>query len=196
MNKISFTTLCFILFAFLTPLKSNAQMWSVGVYLNGLNIHLKRPVNGHLFHRILTKNKRLVYNLGMGIRVTYYFNNYAGITLMQALVPYDCGNKMFGMSQVGLSLSSAYWGYAPHELILMGGPVLFYRKNWNTLPDYKNDGLFKVSNNNIWQYKWVWHGGFIEYNYHYNKNNALGLYVIPGIPELISISGQHTSYIK
>lgn len=175
---------------------ANAQMWSIGVYLNGINIHLKKPLNPELFHRTWTKNKSIVHNYGWAFRVSYYVNEYAGLTITQAFVPNDCGNKFFGMTHAGIFLSTRYFNQNKHEGILIGGPLFFYRKNWNNLPGYKDDQVFKQSKNKVWQYKFVWHGGFLEYQYHYNNNNALGLHIMPGIPELISFSAHHTSFIK
>lgn len=172
------------------------QMWSIGIYVNGINLHLQKPVNGDLYHRTLTKNKRLVYNIGVGLRVSYYMNNFAGFTITQVVVPQDCGNKFFGLTHAGIFLSTRYFNQSQHEGILIGGPVLFYRKNWNSLPGYKDDHVMVQSKNKVWQYKFVWHGGFLEYQYHYGKNQATGIHVMPGIPELMSFSGQHTVYIK
>lgn len=171
-------------------------MWSIGLYINGINWHLKKPLNPHLYHRTITKNKRLVYNMGLAIRVSYYVNEYSGLTITEALLPYDCGNKFFGMTHAGIFLSTRYFNQSKHEGILIGGPLLFYRKNWNTLPDYVDDHLTRESKNKIWQYKFVWHGGFLEYQYHYDNLNAVGLHLMPGIPELMSFSAHHTSFIK
>lgn len=176
--------------------KVDAQIWSIGVYFNGFNFHMKKPLNPDLYHRTLTKNKRLVYNLGGGIRVSYYLNQYAGFTITQIIVPQDCGNKRFGMTHAGVFLSTRYFNNSKHEGILIGGPILFYRKNWNSIPNYTDDHLMKETKNKKWQYKFVWHGGFLEYQYHYNNSQSAGIHVMPGIPELISITGQHTSYIK
>jgi hypothetical protein len=173
-----------------------AQVFSIGVYINGINVHLKKPINPHLFHRTFSKNKHWVYNIGGGIRLSYYINNYAGITITQVLVPNDCGNKFFGVTHGGVFLSTRYFNENKHEALLIGGPLLFYRKNWHSLPGYTDDKTMKESKNKVWQYKFVWHGGFIEYRYHYNKFNAAGLHVMPGIPELISISGHHTTFVK
>lgn len=171
-------------------------MWSIGIYLNGINAHLKKPVNPDLYHRTLIKNKRLVYNVGLGFRISYYANQYAGLSLTQAFLPKDCGNRFFGMTHVGIFLTTRYFNESKHEGIIIGGPVLFYRKNWSTLPNYVDDKVMLQTQNKKWQYKFVWHGGFLEYQYHYSSLNAAGLHIMPGIPELISISGHHTSFIK
>jgi hypothetical protein len=93
-------------------------------------------------------------------------------------------------------LTTKYFNQSKHEVLLIGGPILFYRKNWNSLPGYKDDQLMAQTKNKIWQYKFVWHGGFLEYQYQYNKSNTAGIHIMPGIPELLSISAQHTSFIK
>ncbi len=177
--------------------EAKAQMWSVGLYVNGLNIHLKQPVNPHLFHRTLNKSKKLVYNLGLGIRISYYYNQYAGLTITQAIVPNDCANKFFGTTHIGAFLSTkAFNTVSLHEGIIIGGPLMFYRKSWTALPDYKDDGTMRESRNKRWQYRFVWHGGFIEYQYHYNKNSAAGIHIMPGIPEIISVSAHNSFFIK
>jgi hypothetical protein len=178
------------------PFTCKSQIWSIGIYINGFNAHLKKPVNPHLYHRTITNNKRLVYNLGGGIRLSYYINQFAGLTITQVVVPKDCGNKFFGMTHAGVFLSTRYFNQNKHEFLLIGGPLLFYRKNWNTLPGYIDDQVMKQSKNKVWQYKFVWHGGFLEYQFHYNTNQSTGIHLMPGIPELFSISAHHTSFIK
>jgi len=180
----------------IAAIKAEAQMWSIGIYLNGINAHLKKPINPALYHRVITKNRRLVYNIGGGVRISYYVNRFAGLTITQVFVPQDCGNKFFGMTHAGVFLSTKYYNNSKHEGLLIGGPILFYRKNWNNLPGYVDDGLMKKTKSNIWQYKLVWHGGFLEYQYHYNNFNAVGMHFMPGIPELLSFSAHHTSFIK
>lgn len=191
-KRLFFISVLFVV----APFIATAQMWSIGIYINGINAHLKKPLNPDLYHRTLTKNKRLVYNIGGGLRVSYYVNQYAGLTITQVFVPHDCGNKFFGMTHAGIFLSTRYFNQSKHEGILLGGPLLFYRKNWNTLPGYTDDRLMNQSKNKKWQYKFVWHGGFLEYQYHYDTMQAAGIHVMPGIPELLSISAHHTSFIK
>ncbi|MFN4930237.1 MAG: hypothetical protein ACK5HE_02395 [Bacteroidota bacterium] len=195
MNKTTLRT-CFILLFWLPAISSMGQTWSIGVYVNGINFHLKKPLNPNLFHRTLSQDKRLVYNLAGGIRVSYYLNNYLGITITQVLAPRDCGNRFFGMTHAGVFLSTRYFNDSPHEGLLIGGPILFYRKNWNDLPGYTDDQMMKQSKNKQWQYKFVWHGGFLEYRYHYTPYQAAGIHLMPGIPELLSFSAHHTSFIK
>jgi len=180
----------------LPKIRLHAQMWSIGIYINGINAHLKKPLNPTLYHRTITKNKLFVYNVGGGIRLSYYVNKYAGLTITQVFVPDDCANKLFGVTHAGVFLTTRYFNQSRHEGMLIGGPLLFYRKNWNNLPGYIDDKLMKQTKNKVWQYKFVWHGGFLEYQYHYDNFNAAGIHVMPGIPELISISGHHTSFIK
>ncbi len=176
--------------------KVHGQMWSIGIYINGINMHLQKPVNGDLYHRTLTKNKRLVYNIGGGLRISYYVNQFSGFTMTQVIVPQDCGNRFFGLTHAGIFITTRYFNHSNHEGLLIGGPLLFYRKNWNKYPNYKNDHVMKESKNKVWQYKFVWHGGFLEYQYHYSNNQAAGIHLMPGVPELLSFSGHHTSYIK
>jgi len=195
MNSNKYLIVLF-LFLFIATCKVNAQMWSIGIYINGINVHLKKPLNPDLYHRAISKNKRMVYNLGGGIRIAYYVNRYAGITITQVIVPQDCGNKFFGMTHAGIFLSTRYFNNSRHEGLLIGGPLLFYRKNWKTLPNYADDHLFTETKNKVWQYKFVWHGGFLEYQYHYNNFNAAGIHIMPGVPELLSFSGHHSSFVK
>jgi hypothetical protein len=171
-------------------------MWSIGVYINGVNFHFKRPLNPNLFHRTLSRDKRLVYNLAGGFRISYYLNTFCGLTITQVFAPRDCGNQFFGMTHAGIFLSTRYFNSSNHEGLLIGGPIIFYRKNWNTLPGYMDDNMMKESKNKHWQYKFVWHGGFLEYRYHYNNNQAAGIHLMPGVPELLSFSAHHTSFIK
>ncbi len=188
--------LCLLFLIVATRMKVNAQMWSIGIYINGINAHLKKPLNPNLYHRTFTKNKRIVYNLGGGMRISYYITPAAGLTITQLILPKDCGNKFFGMTHAGIFLSTRYFNESRHEGLLIMGPMLFYRKNWNALNAYIDDQLMQQSKNKKWQYKFVWHGGFLEYQYHYDNFNAAGIHVMPGIPEIISISGHHTSFIK
>ena len=104
--------------------------------------------------------------------------------------------KIFRIQDAGIFLSTRYFNNSRHEALLIGGPLLFYRKNWNAMPNYVDDHLLTQSKNKVWQYKFVWHGGFLEYQYHYNNFNAAGIHIMPGIPELLSFSGHHTSFIK
>ena len=173
-----------------------SHKWSFGIYFNGLNFHIKKPINPEHFHRALSKNKKLVYNGGIGFRIGYYLNKYGGITLTQAILPKDCANKMFIMSHVGVFISTSTILNTKHEIQLIGGPTIFIRQSWRSLKDYESDNLMKLTKNKLWEYKYIWYGGFMEYKYHYNKTNSFGFHVTPGIPEIISLSLQHTNHFQ
>jgi len=177
--------------AFLCPIVSFGQefqpQFSFGIKYMGLTVHLKKSAHPQLYKLKLDKKGYAVVNHGMVLIAEYFVAQNASIRFSQALVPFDCAGQFLGGSQIAFSYGR-YISASPNEIRVSAGPMWFYRKNWQFLKGYVDDGLFKVSKNGKWQSKFVWHGGEIEYNYWLKSKQAFSLNWMPGIPELFTFA--------
>lgn len=161
--------------------------FSIGIKYTGLSIHLKKSVSPQLYRHNLDKGGYVVFTHGLALNFEYHIYDDLALRVTQGMMFFDCAGKFHGATQIGLS-----HGYRPaqsaHEIRLAAGPIFFYRKSWKSFPSYIDDGLFKESKNGIWQTKFVWHGGEIEYNYWYQDQAAFSLNWLPGVPEIFMFS--------
>jgi hypothetical protein len=165
---------------------SNAQI-VIGVRWVGFTAHLKEYSYSKYYKGRLDKKGRFVANDGFAITIDAYLNEHFFIKVAQSIMFHDCGGKLFGMSHVGVGYN--YTDIYPSEAAISFGPMFFYRKSWLDLPYYSDPvHFFKVSKNQKWQTKFVWHGGTLEYAYHFNNQQAFSLNVVPAIPELFTFA--------
>jgi hypothetical protein len=180
-------TLLLICFA-MTATISIAQQFSFGVQLIGLSVHLKKSKHPQLFKGKLTKDGRLVLNGGVLLTARYYVNEKWGFQASQALVAHDCSGRFLGMTHLGGFISKNNLWDSRNSIDVSFGPMFFYRQNWAVMPGYVDEGLFKVSDNERWMTKFVWHGGMLSWRH---RLEAAGRYfqldMLPGFPEIISV---------
>jgi hypothetical protein len=177
-----------LIVAFLILLQNIAHTQIViGVRWVGFTAHLKEYTYSKHYKGRLSKNGRFVANDGFAITIDAYLNEHFFIKVAQSIMFHDCGGKLFGMSHVGLGYN--YTDIYPSEAAISFGPMFFYRKSWLDLPYYSDPvHFFKVSKNQKWQTKFVWHGGTLEYSYKVRENQAFSLNIVPAIPELFTFA--------
>ncbi len=175
----------FLVFAMSAP--AFAQQFSLGFQIIGLSIHLKKSKNKNLFKGKITQNGRVVVNGGVLFTARYHVNDHWGFQASQALVARDCSGRFLGMSHVGVFGSKNNIWDSRNSLDISFGPMFFYRQNWALLPGYVNEGLFKISDNQQWMTKFVWHGGMVSWRHQLEPNRYFQLDMLPGFPELISL---------
>lgn len=178
-----------LLLFFCLALATNAvsQRYSFGFQVIGLSYHLKKSKHPHLFKGKLTRNGRVVVNGGILFTVRFQADPRWGVQFSQALVARDCSGRFLGMSHVGVfGTKKDLWG-SRNSLDLSFGPMFFYRQNWALLPGYVNDGLFKISGNQQWMTKFVWHGGMVSWRYRLRPGEYFQVDMLPGFPEIISV---------
>jgi hypothetical protein len=68
--------------------------------------------------------------------------------------------------------------------------VLYRRQSWKDVSGYvPDDSWLKAPADSRWETKLVLLGGQLEYNYYFRENYGLSLNVLPGYPDVISVSG-------
>lgn len=163
---------------------SRAQ-WFVSVKLMGISLHTDRNLNGKMYRAAIGKNNRVAFHLGLALTTEYKFNNWFSMKFDQVGFR-DCGGKFAGMSMFNLRYTQDI-GSAGDVSGGMG-PFFYYRKNWNAIAGYEDDGYFKESSNKKWQTKFVWYGGELEYNYPITETVDWSTNVLPGIPVVIAVA--------
>jgi len=193
---ISLKFLLSLILLSLTLTSANAQSgFSIGIRFMGLAFHPKKSPHPQLYKSRIDRNGHWVITTGLAVAVNYHLNNEVSLRFSQALLTNDCANKNAGMTQLGLNISYPF-DNNKQELSACFGPMFFYRKSWNNLPGYIDEGLFKLSPGGKNQYKFVWYGIYGDYSIALNTRNAVSFSVLPGIPELIAIAPGMTYRIK
>ena len=181
------TTALLLFFAFAIVAPAISQQFSFGFQIIGLSVHLKKSKHSQLFKGKITHDGRVVVNGGVLLTARYHVNGFWGVQASQALVARDCSGRFLGMSHLGVfGKKNDLWD-SPNSVDVSFGPMFFYRQNWALLPGYVDEGLFKISENQQWMTKFVWHGGMVSYRRRLETNRYFQLDMLPGFPELISI---------
>ncbi len=181
------TTALLLFFAFAIAAPAISQQFSFGFQIIGLSVHLKKSKHSQLFKGKITHDGRVVVNGGVLFTARYHVNGFWGIQVSQALVARDCSGRFLGMTHLGIfGKKNEIWD-SPNSVDVSFGPMFFYRQNWALLPGYMDEGLFKISENQQWMTKFVWHGGMVSYRRRLEPNRYFQLDMLPGFPELISI---------
>ena len=165
---------------------ADAQL-SIGISIGGIGYHPKADSNSKFYKWKLDKKGKFVGYSSLSFIVSYRFNDYVGIKLNHTYIFHDCAGKRAGFTHLGINLYDDIvgWHNSLNEFSLSLGPLWYYRKNWSKEPAYKNNPRFmKLSTDKVWERKFVWHGGTIEYEYKYSTNNSLSINFLPGYPFL------------
>ncbi|MFD2246404.1 hypothetical protein [Pontibacter ruber] len=180
--------LLFILSGWLLPWSIQAQEQEP-VYQNtftakffGLSVHLKESPYPEIFPNRLDDKGILAFNYGAIVGYDRFFKrDVMSIRVEQGLYA-DCSASLAGFTHLGWR--GLILRRNRHSLNGGIGPTLVYRRDWNRLEGYEDDGYFNQSGK--WQYKFYWYAGELEYNYQLSGQNDLSVNLIPGIPELVS----------
>ena len=144
--------------------------------------HLKQARNPELFlHRI---DQRGIGVLHYGLIAGYDRYVYKDVLFLRAEkgLYADCAASLAGFWHLGWRALILRKGR--HSLNGGIGPTLVFRRNWNRLPGYTDDGYFRRHGD--WQYRFFLYAGELEYNYQIKGRSAISLTLIPGLPELVS----------
>ncbi|AFG37814.1 hypothetical protein [Spirochaeta africana] len=177
------------------PLMAAAQI-SIGVNLLGLTYHLQPQQNADLYRYRFDAGGRMVAISGvqLSIDIPLYSaedalqqgvleDHYLGLQLAVALFR-DCALQPAGYFHFG---ARGFARTERHGFGLSFGPAWFARRSWSRLPGYADEGLF--ADNGRLQHSFYWHGGGLEHVYYAVDGPALSTHFIPGIPEILVVSG-------
>lgn len=148
----------------------------------GLSVHLRSAAVPELYPNRLDKKGIAVVNLG-GIAgyERFVVRDVFSVRVEQGIYS-DCATSLAGFTHLGWR--GQVFKAGRHSLNGGFGPTLLYRRDWNRLQGYEDNGYFKSSGG--WQYRFYWYGGEFEYNYQLAGQYDLSLNLVPGIPELVS----------
>lgn len=148
----------------------------------GFTMHLKESPYPEIFPNKLDEKGYATMNYGGIVGYDRYLKSKKfSIRAEQGLYT-DCAGKLAGFSHLGFRVLLIEHGR--HALNAGLGPTLVYRKDWNRLDGYLDDGYFKRKGD--WQYRFYWYGAEMEYNYLLNNSTSISVNLVPGLPELIS----------
>ncbi len=180
-------TLMLILALLMTNHQNIQAQLSIGVVIGGVGYHPKQSTNNTIYKWTLDKKHQVVGFGGISFAVSYRMNPYLGLRYQQAIIIHDCAGKLAGVTHLGIELYDDILGWSSpiHEVSASLGPLWYYRRGWNTIPEYTPDPKFmRQSPSKLWETTFVWHGGQIEYTYALNQRQSLALNVLPGHPYL------------
>ena len=182
---------------FICIFSSAFSQFTIGIKIGGLAIH-QQKVSPNYYRWSLDKKGHFVGYLGFSLTAGYQFNEYLGVKLIQTILPYDCAGKFSGITHLGIDFYDRIIGvqHQKHDLSASFGPIFYYRKNWKTVPEYYEDkGFMKASESGIWERKFIWYGGQIQYNYYFRENRAISTNFLPGFPYIYTfMTGVEGSY--
>ncbi len=155
---------------------------SITVKAFGLSVHLKESPYPEIFPNRLDSKGYTTINYGGIVGYDrFVVRNDLSVRMEQGLYA-DCAESMAGFTHIGFR--GKIFRKGRHSVNGGIGPTLVYRRDWNRLEGYVDNGYFNRRGD--WQYKFYWYGGEFEYNYQLSEQNDLSLTLIPGIPELVS----------
>ena len=176
----------------------NAQI-TFGVKISGLAFHPKKGANKSCYRWKVDEQGRFVGFVGVTLTSAYYFNDYLGLKLSQTFMPFDCAGQFSSVTHLGLNLTDRIvgWKNNQHRGSASIGPLLYLRKGWLQLIDCPQEPDFiNSTQNKKWQYKFVWYGGQMQYDYYYRTNRAVSINIFPGHPYVYSFGVGETFRIE
>lgn len=148
----------------------------------GLSVHLKESPYPEIFPNRLDEKGILAFNYGAIVGYDRFIKrDVMSIRAEQGLYA-DCSASLAGFTHLGWR--GRIFRKGRHSMNGGIGPTLVYRRDWNRLEGYEDDGYFNRKGK--WQYKFYWYAGELEYNYKLSAQNDLSVNLVPGIPELVS----------
>jgi hypothetical protein len=177
----------FMIFSMFGPVNMSAQQFTIGVKLSGISIHPKGSYNVHLQRFNLDKKGIFVLNPGISLGFEYFlYKDILSIKFVQMLYA-DCCAQFAGFTHIG----ARHKIFSNENHLINGGigPTFVYRRSWYKLDGYIDDFVFfKGGPEDKWQWRFIWYGGEMEYNYSVNGETNLSLSIIPALPALIQLS--------
>ncbi|MER2998025.1 hypothetical protein [Pontibacter populi] len=150
--------------------------------LFGISVHLKESPHPEIFPNRLDDKGYITFNYGAIVGYDRFIvGNKHAIRVEQGLYA-DCAASLAGFTHIGWR--ALIFQKNRHSLNGGIGPTLVYRKDWNRLEGYQDDGYF--NRRGEWQYKFYWYAGELEYNYKLSEQTDFSVNLVPGLPELIS----------
>lgn len=168
----------------LLSIQSNAQ-FTIGVKISGLAFHPQKGQKENCYPLKLDQKGRFVGFVGVSFTTAYHFNDYLGLKMTQTFMPYDCAGHFASVTHIGVNLTDRIvgWKNDDHRGSASFGPLLYLRKNWlNNNDCISEPGFMKPSKNKIWERKFVWYGGQLQYDYYYKSDQAVSVNFFPGHP--------------
>jgi hypothetical protein len=156
---------------------------AVTIKLFGLSLHLKASPYPELFPNRIDDKGYLTVNYGAIVGYDRFIVRDVHAVRFQQGLYADCAASLAGFTHIGWR--GRFFKKDRHSLNGGIGPTLVYRRDWNRINGYKDDGYFNRSGK--WQYKFYWYAGELEYNYRLRGKTDLSVSLVPGLPELVSI---------
>ncbi len=177
------------LFFISTLLLSNIafSQFSIGFVIGGIGYHPKTDKNSKFYKWKIDKKGKFVGYSSISIITNYRCSQYFGFKVTHTKIFHDCAGKKAGVTHIGINLYDDVigWNNPSHEFSLSFGPLWYYRKNWTQEPEYQNDPNFIILlKNKLWERKFIWYGGTIEYNYNLLQGYSFSTNILPGYPFL------------
>lgn len=168
------------------PLGAQSMAWGVKAF--GLSIHPQGALNHELMPWKIDERGVFVFNLGATVGFEAFVPGTPWLSIKAVQGGYlDCVGQPAGFSHLGLRLHTPSWGgFSVNGGV---GPSLLYRKSWYDLRGYNDDfSFFRGGPHDFWQTRFLWYGGELEFNEALGRGWALSQTLVPGYPDLISIS--------
>ena len=153
----------------------------------GFSIHPEGDVNASNMPTKIDENGVVVLNIGayLGYENFFYKDKFSYKTITTFYM--DCGGLFGGFFHLG------FRGVIldRNKFSINGGlgPTLIFRRSWySKFDDYVNSGFFDGTEDEYWQYKFLWYGGELEFNYKLSKSLDFSVTLVPGYPKLIDLS--------
>jgi hypothetical protein len=183
--------LIMVIFLSITIINIQSYTYEIGIKYVGVRSHPVGDINAHLFPRKFSFDTKGIFVLNNGIMASFGKNvwkDFLSIKLMQAAYA-DCALVTAGFSHLGFRLK--VFSLGKHEINGGIGPTFVYRQNWYRFEEYDDNparNFYGGGPEDDWQWRFIWYGGDIEYNYNLHNNIDLSVNVIPGIPYLIAVA--------
>ena len=153
----------------------------------GFSFHPDGDVNAAHMPTKLDRNGFLVMNIGMLFGYeTFVHKDKLSLKTVGAIYS-DCAGLFSGLIHFG------FRGVILEKkrFSINGGlgPTFIFRRSWySKFDDYVNSGFYKGNETDFWQYKFLWYGGELEFNYKLNDVLDFSTTFIPGYPKLLELS--------
>ena len=153
----------------------------------GLSFHPDGDVNADNMPTKIDRNGVAVVNLGMYFGYENFFHKDKLSAKVVTAIYSDCGGLFSGLVHIG------FRGVIldTKRFSINGGicPTFIFRRSWySKFDDYVNSGFYRGNETDFWQYKFLWYGGELEFNYKLNEVLDLSTTFIPGYPKLLELS--------
>lgn len=153
----------------------------------GFSFHPDGDVNAANMPTKIDRNGVVVVNLGMSFGYeTFVHKDKLSLKAVTAFYS-DCGGLFSGL--VHLGFRGVILDHKRFSINGGLGPTFIYRRSWySKFDDYVNSGFYNGNETDFWQYKFLWYGGELEFNYRLNSALDFSTTFVPGYPKLLELS--------